>query len=200
MFGNRLGWFSRSVIFFQYALGALFALTFVLSYLQEHSKTYLLIFAIITYSVSLLNSVLVCIKDPGMINKNQRLEIDYHEYQTIHDSRLFFEKYCVTCNIMRPATASHCGYCNVCVLGFDHHCFYFGTCIGIRNWRNFVLAVIFVTITSIYFSILNCWIFIQLAINNQSYQNYFNIHFETIKYIVGLSVTILIVTCIFMRA
>ncbi|CAD8048858.1 unnamed protein product [Paramecium primaurelia] len=52
---------------------------------------------------------------------------------------IYTSRYCSTCKIMRPSKASHCKHCNHCVDGFDHHCFWVGTCIGIRNWRAFLL-------------------------------------------------------------
>lgn len=56
---------------------------------------------------------------------------------------LYKERYCVTCKIMRPPKASHCWHCDQCVKGFDHHCYFVGNCVGIRNWRNFVLFIFF---------------------------------------------------------
>ena len=102
------------------------------------------------------------------------MEIDYQKYQTIEEQRLFYDKYCVTCNIIRPPTTSHCSYCNVCVFGYDHHCYIFGNCIGIRNWRNFIFALFFIILTACYLLTLNTYILIELTTHNQSFQNYFS--------------------------
>lgn len=33
--------------------------------------------------------------------------------------RIYTERYCFTCNIVRPAKVSHCNVCDNCVIGFD---------------------------------------------------------------------------------
>ena len=57
---------------------------------------------------------------------------------------------CTTCKIIRPPKSSHCSHCDHCVKNFDHHCYFVGNCIGLRNWRNFILFIFFGFLMALY--------------------------------------------------
>jgi palmitoyltransferase ZDHHC9/14/18 len=52
-------------------------------------------------------------------------------------------KYCVACHIIRPPRSAHYSICSNCIYIFDHHCPFLSTCIAMRNYRFFILFLLF---------------------------------------------------------
>lgn len=59
-------------------------------------------------------------------------------------------RYCKKCQCLKPDRAHHCSTCGQCVLKMDHHCPWLATCVGLRNYKPFLL---FLTYTSTF-----CWL------------------------------------------
>ena len=83
-------------------------------------------------------------------------------YNNLNESipYIFQKKPCVTCNIIRPETCSHCSVCNNCIIGMDHHCYYISNCVGIRNHKNFYLFLTFGSFISFFGGFLIVYHFI----------------------------------------
>ena len=59
-------------------------------------------------------------------------------------------RYCKKCRTVKPDRTHHCSTCGRCVLKMDHHCPWLATCVGLRNYKPFLL---FLTYASLF-----CWL------------------------------------------
>jgi palmitoyltransferase ZDHHC9/14/18 len=86
------------------------------------------IFYYISYFIGLLNYVQCFITEPGIIprnyskysndqEENDKYNIEQGEYVT--RPRIYTQRFCYTCNIIRPPKVSHCYTCDNCVNNFD---------------------------------------------------------------------------------
>jgi palmitoyltransferase ZDHHC2/15/20 len=73
-----------------------------------------------------------------------------HDYQTVTVSSSGDARYCKKCHCAKPDRTHHCSTCKRCVLKMDHHCPWLATCLGHRNYKAFVLFLVYTT--------LFCWV------------------------------------------
>ncbi|KAK8209804.1 DHHC palmitoyltransferase-domain-containing protein [Phyllosticta capitalensis] len=58
-------------------------------------------------------------------------------------------RYCKKCQTKKPDRAHHCSTCKRCVLKMDHHCPWLAACVGMRNYKPFLLFLVYLS--------LFCW-------------------------------------------
>ncbi|CAD6217917.1 unnamed protein product [Miscanthus lutarioriparius] len=95
-------------------------------------------------------------RDPGIIPRNNPAALSPSSVEdgtagsarTAHPSRFLVVngvevrlKFCRTCKIHRPPRSYHCAVCDNCVDKFDQHCPWISQCVGLRNYRFYLLLM-----------------------------------------------------------
>ena len=124
-----------------------------------------LIICFISYFITNFFMVLSFLTEPGIIPREHpkyvktNFEEDEKEENNKEENkevipRIFKERFCNTCKIVRPPGTSHCRVCDNCVQNYDHHCYYISSCVGKRNHKYFYLFLFCGTIGSVKMVIL----------------------------------------------
>ncbi|KAH0656179.1 hypothetical protein KY285_031061 [Solanum tuberosum] len=109
------------------------------------------------------NLIMVSVIDPGIIPRNNESPSpESTQNGRVRSKRVFVNgselklKYCRICKIYRPARSCHCIVCDNCVDNFDHHCPWIGQCIGLRNYRLYVLLLVIANVYFVYIFGFSC--------------------------------------------
>ncbi|KAF4120687.1 palmitoyltransferase ZDHHC2/15/20 [Geosmithia morbida] len=72
-------------------------------------------------------------------------------------------RYCKKCQARKPDRAHHCSTCRRCVLKMDHHCPWLATCVGLRNYKAFLLFLIYTSVFCMYAAVVaGTWVWSEL--------------------------------------
>lgn len=91
------------------------------------------------------NLVLTLPAEPGVIEAAEPVE---REGKTWLPSA--YARYCHSCRAVKPDRAHHCSMCKRCVLKMDHHCIWLNNCVGMRNYKFFILTLLYGTLLVIF--------------------------------------------------
>lgn len=58
--------------------------------------------------------------------------------------------HCKVCGLCKPMRCHHCSQCGKCVLLMDHHCDLIGKCLAFRNFKAFILVMVYGALASGY--------------------------------------------------
>uniref|UniRef100_A0ACD5UZQ4 Uncharacterized protein n=1 Tax=Avena sativa TaxID=4498 RepID=A0ACD5UZQ4_AVESA len=108
------------------------------------------VFSIALAAAVIATLLLTATRDPGIVPRSRTsppLEADTSAGTGTRSRRIVIDgvemeqKYCRICENFRPPRSSHCAICDNCVNKFDHHCHWIGQCIGLRNYRLYLLLI-----------------------------------------------------------
>ena len=142
------------------AVGLVSELSAIIIFLGPFYPKYVYIIYCIIVLLMEIFMFLTFFTEPGIIPKNHpdyqgEIKISEDDEKDITIPRIYTQRKCPTCNIIRPPGASHCNVCNNCVLDFDHHCAFVSNCIGRRNHKYFYYFLLMGHIAAIKGIIIN---------------------------------------------
>lgn len=96
-------------------------------------------------------------------------------------------RYCKKCQCLKPDRAHHCSTCGRCVLKMDHHCPWLATCVGLHNYKAFLLFLLYVSLFCwVCFLIAADWIWIEIVQNAVIEENSMVVHTILLAVLAGI--------------
>ncbi|KAJ1357965.1 hypothetical protein KIN20_016244 [Parelaphostrongylus tenuis] len=74
-------------------------------------------------------------------------------------------KYCYMCMALKPDRTHHCSSCGRCVVKFDHHCPWINQCVNHANYKQFLLYILYSTLTIVWFLLTSSECFVRFVLN-----------------------------------
>lgn len=154
---NRKAVFLISLTILFYCTCCGFKIVYVDKVLPDNLRWYWIPFESVVFLMTIWTMMVASFSDPGFYPKAP-IEEDCEE-----NTPLFLQvpvknldvqmKWCTACHMYRPLRTSHCSTCDACVSHHDHHCPWVGNCIGARNYRYFIIFLLFLLLHIISISI-----------------------------------------------
>ncbi|KAK5117760.1 hypothetical protein LTR85_008735 [Meristemomyces frigidus] len=86
-------------------------------------------------------------------------------------------RYCKKCQCTKPDRTHHCSSCGQCVLKMDHHCPWLATCVGLRNYKPFLLFLLYTSLFCwLCFAVSASWVWAEIIDDVQMDQGLMVVH------------------------
>jgi palmitoyltransferase len=96
-------------------------------------------------------------------------------------------RFCKKCQCKKPDRAHHCSTCKRCVLKMDHHCPWLATCVGLRNYKPFLLFLIYTTLFCwVCFGVSAMWIWDAIIVNNSVEESFMPVNYILLSVLSGI--------------
>jgi len=96
-------------------------------------------------------------------------------------------RFCKKCQARKPDRAHHCSTCRTCVLKMDHHCPWLATCVGLRNYKAFLLFLIYTTLFCfLCFGVSGVWVWREIMSDGEYTDSMMPINYVMLAVISGI--------------
>ncbi|KAG6006563.1 hypothetical protein E4U21_006861 [Claviceps maximensis] len=97
-------------------------------------------------------------------------------------------RFCKKCQARKPDRAHHCSTCQRCVLKMDHHCPWLATCLGLRNYKSFLLFLVYTSLFCFYaFAVSGTWVWSEVIQEDvQQFESILPVNFVVLSVLSGI--------------
>ncbi|KAG9232597.1 DHHC palmitoyltransferase-domain-containing protein [Amylocarpus encephaloides] len=97
------------------------------------------------------------------------------------------KRWCNKCNAPKPDRCHHCSTCKTCVLKMDHHCPWLATCVGLRNYKAFLLFLIYTTLFCfLCFAVSATWVWTEILNEGEYAESLMPVNYVMLAVISGI--------------
>lgn len=96
-------------------------------------------------------------------------------------------RFCNKCQSKKPDRAHHCSTCKRCVLKMDHHCPWLATCVGLRNYKAFLLFLTYLTLFCwVCFATSATWVWSEILSDGQYTESFMPVNYVLLAVLSGI--------------